>query len=686
MWKRGGDFRDALEYAAQYTGVGAQAVSQGVRSVNSNKTPGRDSPDLDLKAREREQKSLLENALEEERKRRQVEGLYQRSRPLEGTLGERYLRDHRGIKGSLPQDIRFTSSFYNGEKEESYPALLSFTRDKKGDLRAYQATYLDPETASKADVPIAKKTHGLLRGSYVEIQKEPGITYLAEGVETALSLREAGVRGTILASLGTHNMKNYEGRAQDPGKTLILVGDNDGKNSKPFEVVKKASFLLKEKGYMTEIIYPEKEGQDFNDLLREEGREKVFESFKETQEMGAQKETLSQETFSKRSLSRGREEERTFGAEDTHPPSDLPHSHSLSGEGNQKKKRDFQEPIQKDLKTLKEKEDLLSFESLYKEYKNNLKSLCESQVGEGYKKYLPEIRKTAERASQLTLGEGYAVHGKEREVIFARAQYEVRRGRELEEKSISLQEDFSATWMKDRLMADVRARCEGAFYQKLREEKGHLDKADLQKVRQKGKRAFEKTLHKIGAYEESYIKHGIQKEEASFIAKAQVFYEVSYQKPLESQEMDRFLQVVRSGYVRSSLYTHLYEEQVREIEKQPLSSLEERNTPNPGGEVSVSPETKDMMERISKYRVFEEIKEILPRVLGSSQDLSSKEMQKIQEKVETQFNKDHRSYDIRQAKEERVREERSLQQERDLEAQREQTRALGKERDRGFER
>ncbi|WP_341762936.1 MULTISPECIES: hypothetical protein [unclassified Candidatus Tisiphia] len=45
----------------------------------------------------------------------------------------------------------------------------------------------------------------------MKIQREDknNVTIIAEGIETALSVQEAGIKGKILCSLGISNIKNY---------------------------------------------------------------------------------------------------------------------------------------------------------------------------------------------------------------------------------------------------------------------------------------------------------------------------------------------------------------------------------------------------------------------------------------------------------------------------------------------
>ncbi|KJV55101.1 toprim domain protein [Orientia chuto str. Dubai] len=97
------------------------------------------------------------------------------------------------------------------------------------------------------------------------------ITIITEGVETALSLKQAGVNGKIIAGVGVHNFKNYEPIA---GEKIIIAADNDGQNSITLNTVNKAVKSLENKGANVIKIMPPQEG-DFNDLLRSQGAESI---------------------------------------------------------------------------------------------------------------------------------------------------------------------------------------------------------------------------------------------------------------------------------------------------------------------------------------------------------------------------------------------------------------------------
>ena len=131
-----------------------------------------------------------------------------------------------------------------------------------------------------------KKSFGYISGSFVEVsnpkwnsehlscqllKSHKTITIIAEGLETALSVKQAlgehsekkGITNEvqILCSLGINNIKNYRAKK---GEKIIIAADNDGEDSITGRTTLNAKVLLEEK---VEVVKPDKQG-DFNDLLK----------------------------------------------------------------------------------------------------------------------------------------------------------------------------------------------------------------------------------------------------------------------------------------------------------------------------------------------------------------------------------------------------------------------------------
>lgn len=166
---------------------------------------------------------------------------------------------------------------WDNTTKQYYPALISFDRGKEDKITGGQSIYLHKETAAKADIAANKRSFGKISGSFVEIQKgteqKNNIVIIAEGVETALSLQEAGITGKILCSLGISNIKNYQ---PQPNERIIIAADNDGKDAPSIKVVANAKETLEQEGAIVLVTMP-KESGDFNDVLKTQGPEPIRE-------------------------------------------------------------------------------------------------------------------------------------------------------------------------------------------------------------------------------------------------------------------------------------------------------------------------------------------------------------------------------------------------------------------------
>src|SRR5690606_24292671 len=128
--------KQALEYVASYCGVLAESVQDF-----------KVTPEEDDKRAALEVGRFEAEAKEKEGKLQDVQSLFEKSVGISGTQGETYLRKVRGIKGELPEALRYLSAgttyAYKGEMKKIYSgAMASFARDRQGNLRGVAMTYL----------------------------------------------------------------------------------------------------------------------------------------------------------------------------------------------------------------------------------------------------------------------------------------------------------------------------------------------------------------------------------------------------------------------------------------------------------------------------------------------------------------------------------------------------------------
>ncbi len=236
--------------------------------------------------RGKDQKYALD--LDEQAKIKRAQKIFKGTVPIQGTLAERYLREHRHITGGLPESCRYHPGVWHHETGKTYPALVVAARnlDKSIGVPTIQVIYLDKDTGKKAALESPKLTYGrFLDGSAVIINKgkDDGRIAIAEGPETALSIKEANPDLRIYSVLGSGNLKKVP--ITDKMKEVLICADNDypripaAEKVMPSSEVKvlEAAKYFAEKGLDVSRIMPEKAKDDFNDVLIKEGVEKVRE-------------------------------------------------------------------------------------------------------------------------------------------------------------------------------------------------------------------------------------------------------------------------------------------------------------------------------------------------------------------------------------------------------------------------
>jgi hypothetical protein len=235
-----------------------------------------------------------------------VDRLYKSSQPLKGTLGEKYLRETRGIKGEFPTDFRFKPRCWHDEIKTYRAALIVPGYDKNDQLQSVNRIYLDNEgkkindyfTDDKGQKNKAtdKRTYGPTGRATVKINEQPGskITLVTEGTENALSVKQAQPDVNIVSAFGVGQLKNLT--IEPATKTIVLCADNDdltpNANSKGSMLNALQKWL--EQGYQVKIALPfgNKLGDkiDFNDLLKQRGIDGVKDCLKDAIEIKSIKE------------------------------------------------------------------------------------------------------------------------------------------------------------------------------------------------------------------------------------------------------------------------------------------------------------------------------------------------------------------------------------------------------------
>ena len=239
---------------------------------------------------------------EVEASRAKAQLLWANSQPLDGTVGETYLQT-RGLTPSYGPHLRFHAKGTSG-----HPSLVAaFVMPETGEITAVQTTALMADGSGKAGIKPPRRTIGSPEGAGIVVQANPTATkiVMAEGVETALSLRAAAPDAEIVAYGPKNNLVNA---SIDPRFTHVLIAaDQDA----PKEVEKLAD-KLRCTGKQVRVIFPAtadanvRKGYDFNDLLREKGAEAV------TEQLNLSTFSATASALAAPKLQRGRFEARPF--------------------------------------------------------------------------------------------------------------------------------------------------------------------------------------------------------------------------------------------------------------------------------------------------------------------------------------------------------------------------------------
>lgn len=177
------------------------------------------------------------------------------------------------ILDDLPNDLRTSHLEYwhKGVMDEkaklkgTYAALIAVVRDEKGYPCMLHRTYLSDTGEGKAYVSTPKKLTARLRdprGAAIKLYRPTEELAIAEGIETALSVRVAtGL--PVWAAVSTGLMVSVA--VPESVKRVWVMADNDENGAGESAATKLVARLLKE-GKDARLVMPDKFG-DWNDVL-----------------------------------------------------------------------------------------------------------------------------------------------------------------------------------------------------------------------------------------------------------------------------------------------------------------------------------------------------------------------------------------------------------------------------------
>ena len=252
----GGGPLSALEHA---TGLSGRALIEYAAEL-AGSTPARPAPS----AHARDHGTDIS---------REIELILSRCRPIAASPAEAYLAA-RGLAVPETPDLLFHPDLTHWEKRTGYPALVAIVRDGSGEAVAIHRTYLAPDGAAKADVPKPRMMLGPVSGGAVRLAAvgAGGLVAVAEGIETALAVMTARPGLPVWAALSAGNLEKI---ALPPeASRVVLLADHDASGT-GLAAARRAAERLSAEGCRVWLAVPPHAGDDFNDVLVNEGPDAV---------------------------------------------------------------------------------------------------------------------------------------------------------------------------------------------------------------------------------------------------------------------------------------------------------------------------------------------------------------------------------------------------------------------------
>ena len=203
--------------------------------------------------------------------------MWQMCRAVDASHAEAYLRA-RGLRACRDPALRFHASLYYRDDEgrfHAFPALVARVSDAEGGFCGVHRTWLHPERPAKAPVAAPRKALGRIHGRAVHLGPPPDATLVvAEGLETALSLRTARPSLAVAAALGAASLAAF---VPPPGTAHVLIArDNDPAGD---EAAERLHERCRARGLDARVFAPLR--NDFNDDLLDDGAHALAERIAE---------------------------------------------------------------------------------------------------------------------------------------------------------------------------------------------------------------------------------------------------------------------------------------------------------------------------------------------------------------------------------------------------------------------
>jgi len=187
---------------------------------------------------------------------------------IEGTPGETYLRQARGIAMPLPASLRFglvpTSRDDAGHWKRPYPAVLcACTGGPDGDLLGLQRIFIRDDGRDKRWGKRSKLSIGRPKAAAFKLAPAAHEVVICEGPEDGLSLAQELPDRAVWVALGTAMMP--EVTFPPAVRRVCIAGQNDNAGR---AAVDAAAAALGSRGLDVRTMFPDPAFKDWNDQLR----------------------------------------------------------------------------------------------------------------------------------------------------------------------------------------------------------------------------------------------------------------------------------------------------------------------------------------------------------------------------------------------------------------------------------
>lgn len=293
---------DALEFVQRHDGFSFMDAVRHLASQAGMAIPGDDSPPPAVPL-----KPIIKRPAPEDEEKRDAYRIanavrmWKAGRPWRGTLVQTYLTGRHCCPADDLPTLRFAAGLkYEHQWDDetwcrgTFDAQIAPFQNVSRDITAVHVTYLGPD-GDKAPVPKAKKMFGPVWGSAIRFAAPARSIAIAEGIETALSVRRAcpdravwvaGSLGNIAGSGDPDTPKiphPVTGKPlptvmplmRSPGirlpagvEEIVILADADGDRLSGNALVERAARRFRAEAVRVRVAWP-KPGQDFNDMIRE---------------------------------------------------------------------------------------------------------------------------------------------------------------------------------------------------------------------------------------------------------------------------------------------------------------------------------------------------------------------------------------------------------------------------------